>query len=165
MNWFKMANNKELIVMRGCPSSGKSFLAKQLAGETGQSFSADDYHTCPETGEYNWKPENVKDAHQWNHKRVEDALEKGISPVVIDNTHIKEWELKALKPLVLKAQSLGYNVRIEEPNPEWYHWDTAFDVDSLFERNKRTHNVPREAIERMVQGYDKGITIEDILKD
>ena len=48
---------KELIVIRGIPSSGKSYLANELAGDEGQVFSADDYHTDPETGKYNWKPE------------------------------------------------------------------------------------------------------------
>ena len=133
MNWYKniltsdyrndiIPNmDKKMIIMRGTPASGKSFLANQLVGEAGEIFSADDFHTNPETGEYNWKPENVKRSHQWNHERVNKAIEEGISPIVIDNTHIKLWELKALKPLVQKAQTQGYDIRIEEPNPNWYH--------------------------------------------
>ena len=102
---YKMSQiKKELIVLRGLPSSGKSYLAKQLAGETGSVFSADDFHTDPKTGKYNWKPENLSKAHKWNHERVKKAIEEGISPVVIDNTHIKKWELIALKPLVQLAQ-------------------------------------------------------------
>ena len=108
MNWYKniltsdykndnISNmKKEFIIMRGTPSSGKSYLANEIAGEKGKVFSADDYHIDPATKEYNWKPENVKAAHQWNHQRVNDAIEQGISPVIIDNTHIKKWELIAL---------------------------------------------------------------------
>jgi NEDD4-binding protein 2 len=156
---------KDLIIIRGLPSSGKSYLANQIAGEVGQVFSADDYHINPRNGEYEWKPENVKAAHQWNHKRVEKALEKGISPIVIDNTHTTMWELKQIKPLILKAKELGYNVRIEEPNPNWYHWETAFDPEALYERNKKTHKVPLESIQKMKDRWSPEITIEDILSD
>jgi len=163
---YKMSQiKKELIVLRGLPSSGKSYLAKQLAGETGSVFSADDFHTDPKTGKYNWKPENVSKAHKWNHERVKKAIEEGISPVVIDNTHIKKWELIALKPLVQLAQQNNYNVKIEEPNSNWYHWDTAFDPEALYERNKTTHNVPLESIKKMVENYEKNVTIDDILAD
>ena len=162
---YKTAQNKILYILRGCPSSGKSYLANQLAGQAGEVFSADDYHLDPETKEYNWKPENVRKAHQWNHNRVENAIEKGISPIIIDNTHIKLWELKALKPLVQKAKETGYNVKIEEPNPNWYHWDTAFNPKALYERNKKTHNVPLESIEKMVSNYQPDITVDDILKE
>ena len=177
MNWYKRIltsenksdifpnMKKEMIITRGCPASGKSFLANQLAGETGEVFSADDYHINPQTKKYDWKPENVKAAHQWNHKRVSDAINKGISPIVIDNTHIKRWELLALKPLVEHAQQNGYNVRIEEPNPNWYHWETAFNPEELYERNKGTHNVPLESIRKMVENYEPNITIKDILKE
>ena len=167
--WKKFATiepmKKELIIIRGCPSSGKSFIANELIGETGQAFSADDYHIDPITGKYNWKPENVRNAHQWNHKRIEKAIKEGVSPIIIDNTHVSKWELISLKPLIQKAQQSGYNVRIEEPNPNWYHWDTAFDANALFERNKKTHNVPKETIERMISNWEKDVTIEDILKD
>jgi len=175
MNWYKKiltsdykddninSMNKEFIIMRGCPSSGKSFLANQLAGEAGGIFSADDYHTDPQTQEYNWKPENVRAAHQWNHDRIKKAIEQGISPVIIDNTHIKKWELMALKPLVNLAQQNEYNVRIEEPNPEWHHWDTAFDEEALYERSKKTHKLPREAIQKMINNYEHNVSIDDIL--
>ena len=156
---------KELIIFRGIPSSGKSYLANQTAGETGGAFSADDFHIDPTTGKYNWKPENVKKAHQWNHDRIKKAIEQGLSPIAIDNTHSKKWELLALKPLVELAKQNGYNTRIEEPNPNWFHWDTAFDADALFERNKKTHNVPYKTIKKMIDNYEKDITVDDILNN
>jgi len=159
----KNMKKKELVILRGCPSSGKSYLANELAGNEDSVFSADDYHMVD--GKYQWKPENVSTAHKWNHKRVVDAINKNISPIVIDNTHIKLWELKRLKPIIELAQKSGYDVRIEEPNPNWYHWDTAFDADALYERNKESHNVPRESIQKMINNYHHDITIDDILKD
>ena len=177
MNWYKKnltsdyksdsinSMEKELIIMRGVPASGKSYIANELAGDTGGVFSADDFHIDPKTGKYDWKYENVKDAHKWNHNRVKEAIGQGLSPIEIDNTHTRKWELSALKPLIEVAQSNGYDVRIEEPNPNWYHWDTAFDVDALHKRNKQTHNVPYETIKKMVDNYEPNITVDDILKN
>lgn len=158
-------NKKTLYIMRGCPASGKSYLANELAGEAGSVFSADDYHVDPKTGKYNWKPQNVSVAHKWNHKRVALAIIEGVSSIVIDNTNVKLWELKKLKPIIKLAQKNDYDVRIEEPNPNWYHWDTAFDAEALFERNKESHNVPLASIQKMIDNYHHDITIDDILAD
>ncbi len=155
------SSSKMLYIMRGIPGSGKSYLAREIAGESGKVFSADDYHMVD--GEYKWSLENVEKAREWNHQRVIDAIDKGDSPVVIDNTHVKKLDMLRLKPIVELAHSRGYKVKIEEPNPQWYHWETAFAPRALFERNKKTHNVPLEAIEKMVSQYDKDVTVEDIL--
>ncbi len=157
--------NKELIIMRGAPSSGKSYIAKELAGEHGEVFSADDYHINPDSGEYNWKPKNVKKAHQWNHNRVKNAINQGLSPIIIDNTHTRKWELLALKPIVELAQQNRYKTRIEEPNSNWYYWDTAFNANALYARNKQTHNVPYDTVKKMVNNYEQNVTVEDILED
>lgn len=156
---------KEFIIMRGPASAGKSYLANKLAGDTGSVFSADDYHINPENEKYEWEAENARYAHQWNHNRVKDAISQDLSPVIIDNTHTRKWELKGLKPLIQKAKEQGYSVRIEEPNSNWYYWDTAFDPESLYKRSKETHNVPLKTIQKMVKNYDKNITIDDILKE
>lgn len=163
MNWFKMAQSKELIIMRGLPGSGKSYLAKNLAGEKGKVFAADDYHIDPQTGQYNWKSENAQAAHNWNLERIQKAISQGVSPIVIDNTNVKMEHLKFLKPAIIDAQQQGYSIRIEEPNPNWFYWDTAFNPEALFERNKKTHNVPLETIQYMAQNYQPNITINDIL--
>ena len=160
-----ITKNKEMIIMRGCPSAGKSFVANKLAGDTGSVFSADDYHINPENGKYEWEAENAGIAHKWNRDRVEKAMSQDISPVIIDNTHTRIWELKALKSLIQKAKEQGYSVRIEEPNLDWYYWDTAFDIEALYARSKETHNVPLKTIQKMAKNYDKNITIDGILRE
>jgi len=124
MNWYRKkltsesensilpAMSKEFIIMRGLPGSGKSTLARQLAGDTGQQFAADDYF-MDEQGNYNWSGDKVSEAHQWNHRRILDAINQGISPVIMDNTNVSKWDLKQAKPLVEYAEKMGYNVRIE----------------------------------------------------
>jgi hypothetical protein len=53
--------NKILYLIRGIPGSGKSSLAKSLGGK---HVEADMYH-LDENGNYNWKPVDVKKAHEW----------------------------------------------------------------------------------------------------
>ena len=161
MNWYKMAQqNKELILMRGVSGSGKSFKARQLAGENGIICSADDFFIERGKGEYAFDPSLLSQAHQQCQGRATEAIEKGLSPVIIDNTNTRLWEMRKLRPIIQKAQSLGYSVRVEEPETDW--WKRK-DIDEMQRRN--SHGVPREAIEKMIIRFAPDITIEDILED
>jgi predicted kinase len=145
---------KTLYIMRGLQGSGKSTLAKALAGNQGQVFASDDYFMIGD--KYNWDAAKTKDAHKWNYRRIEHALNSNIPIVVIDNTNITIWELSNLREIVLLAGTNGYKVEIKRPETSW-----AFDVDELFKRN--THNVPREVIERKKSDWHCNATAEDIL--
>ena len=158
-------NKKKIYVMRGMPSSGKSFIALKLCKKKEHVFSADDYHTDPKTGEYNWKPENVRQGHIWNHNRVIEAIKSNWSPICIDCTHIKFKELKKLKPIILLGIENDYEIIIKEPDPTWYYYKSAFNSEKLFLRSKLTHNVPLESIKKMIEDYEPNISVEDILKD
>jgi len=172
MNWYKknltsdyksgMIPNmeKELIIMRGGSGSGKSYKAKQIAGENGVICSADDFFAEKGGGEYAFDPSLLGQAHQQCQNRALEAIQKDLSPVVIDNTNTRLWEMRKLKPIINIAQSKGYSVRIEEPETEW--WKDR-NIDDMVDKN--SHGVPREAIEKMVNRYESNITIDDILKD
>ena len=157
-------NKKKLYVMRGVAGSGKSFIARKLAGSKGRICSADDSHLDKETGEYNWKPENVKLAHQECRNKALNCIKNGDSPVIIDNTNIRRWEMRALKPVILLALENNYIVKIEEPNPTWHFYKSAFNAEILFQRNRETHNVPLESIKKMIEDYVPNISIKDILE-
>jgi len=156
-NNYKEAQNKMLYLLRGVSGSGKSFKAKQLAGENGVICSADDYFVEKGGGEYAFDSNLLGEAHQQCQNRTLDAIKAGLSPVIVDNTNTRLWEMKKLKPIINLAQSLGYSVRIEEPETDW--WKSR-DIDEMV--NKNSHGVPREAIERMVGRFEDNITIEDI---
>ncbi len=172
MNWYKkiltsdykndiMPNmKKELIIMRGASGSGKSFKAKQLSGDSGIICSADDFFIEKGGGKYAFDPSLLGQAHQQCQNKVIEVIKQGISPVIIDNTNTRLWEIKKLKPIIQFAQSLGYSVRLEEPETEW--WKSK-NIDEMV--NKNSHGVPREAIERMVNRFEDNISINDILKD
>jgi predicted kinase len=94
---------KKLILLRGLPGSGKSTLAKSFANAS--HFEADMYHVG-EDGVYNWKPENVKAAHEWCRRNVEHIMSYG-KDVVVSNTFTQEWEMKAYYEM---AETYGYMV-------------------------------------------------------
>ncbi len=169
MNWYKKIltsdyqsdimppMNKEFIIMRGMSGAGKSFLAKQLAGATGQQFAADDYF-MDEQGNYNWSGDRVQAAHQWNHKRIIEAINQDVSPVIMDNTNISKWDLKQSKPLIEYAESMGYTVRIEEANTPW-----AKDVNELAKKNQ--HGLTVKMLEKQLRKWYPDPTVEDIKND
>ncbi|KAG2457351.1 N42L2 protein, partial [Polypterus senegalus] len=105
-----------LILMRGMPGSGKSTHAQELAqsNPNGVVLSTDDYFS-QQTG-YSYDPSLLGDAHEWNQSRAKEAMEKGQSPIVIDNTNTQAWEMK---PYVQLALEKGYNVEFHEPNTGW----------------------------------------------
>lgn len=146
--------NRKLIIMRGMPGSGKSFLAKKLAGEAGKVFSADDYFS--RNGEYNWVGSELPNAHIDCQNRALEAMYLAIPVVVIDNTNITLWELKQLRHLIEIAQVLGYEVEIREPNTPW-----AWDAEELVKRN--THGVTLKKMNKFIGRYAKNVTVEDIL--
>ncbi|MEQ2182602.1 hypothetical protein GOODEAATRI_024037, partial [Goodea atripinnis] len=58
----------------------------------GVVLSTDDYFSCG--GGYQFDPMALGEAHEWNHKRAREAFERGINPIIIDNTNMQEWEMK-----------------------------------------------------------------------
>ncbi|XP_019353798.1 NEDD4-binding protein 2-like 1 isoform X2 [Alligator mississippiensis] len=115
-------------------------------------LSTDDFFT--EDGIYQFDHRLLEEAHTWNQKRARKAMENRRSPVIIDNTNIRAWEMK---PYVIMALENGYEVTFREPETQW-----KFDVQKLARRN--THQVPREKIQRMKEQYEHGVTVETVLQ-
>ena len=70
-----MMRPKILIIMRGCPGSGKSYLASKLS-RGGAVLAADDFWM--DNGEYKFDPERINEAHLWNQARVIEAMKRNI---------------------------------------------------------------------------------------
>jgi len=155
---------KVLYILRGPSGSGKSTLANSLNPEV--VFSTDDYFM--EDGIYNWSVDKLKQAHQWNQKRAEKAMQYGFSPIVIDNTFTRAYEAKFY---VQKAKEHGYKVKIIEPN--WSSelkdkegkWNANFieKLQNSPERIKQKKSLPRNVVDKMVNRYEYDITEKDIL--
>uniref|UniRef100_A0AC11B5A2 NEDD4 binding protein 2 like 1 n=1 Tax=Ovis aries TaxID=9940 RepID=A0AC11B5A2_SHEEP len=150
---------KHLYLLRGLPGSGKTTLARQLQHDFPRAliFSTDDFF-FREDGAYEFNPDFLEEAHEWNQKRARKAMRNGISPIIIDNTNLHAWEMK---PYAVMALENNYEVIFREPDTRW-----KFNVQELARRN--IHGVPREKIHRMkerrkdccIRGYKNDMKIK-----
>ncbi|NXM29508.1 N4BP2 protein, partial [Oxyruncus cristatus] len=142
-----------LVLLRGVPGSGKSYLARNLLEDNpgGIILSTDDYFN--KHGQYHYDPSCLGEAHDWNRKRAKEAFEMGISPIIIDNTNIQAWEMK---PYVTLAQQFKYKVMFREPDTWW-----KFKPKELERRN--IHGVSKEKIKRMLERYERCLTVGSVL--
>ena len=161
MNWFRhikiSQEIKTLILLRGVSGSGKSRLAKQFAPSE-QIFSGDEFFQYGE--DYKFDKSKLPEAHKWNQMRVQHALERGISPIVVDNTNTQFWEMK---PYVQMALKNGYRVKFVEPHwdPQLFTPEGKWNVDFL--AGKNIHGVDRETLQEMVNRYEYKPNIAKIL--
>lgn len=132
--------------------SGKSTKAKQLAGTNGVIRSTDD--VIETQGDYREFFANMiasKDftplskAHSTNLKNLIQSLKDGVSPVILDNTNIKQNEPKAA---VKAALEMGLN----DKNIKFVDIGTGgLSAQELANRN--THGVPLDKIESMIASH------------
>lgn len=152
------SNYRVLICMRGAPGSGKSYLARAIVDRTMNAnygdhiFTTDDFFIDARTKQYRYDRSRLSQAHEWNQSSVAHRAASGWSPIIIDNTNMKLWEMV---PYLREAISNGYLIRIVEPNTPW-----RIAVGKLAQRN--SHGVDQEQIARMLTNYEPG-TVKDVL--
>ena len=171
------APEKTLIIMRGLPWCGKSYRAKELAGDSGVIFSTDEYwykvNYPDKPDEYNFNQRFLGAAHKWNQLRAQRAIDMSTPLIIIDNTNTIASEPK---PYVQYAHWQGYKICIEEPTSErWLEIRELLKAKKankkalkdwagkLAEGSKETHNVPFFAIEKMMWRWHSDLTVDDIL--
>lgn len=130
------SNKKNLILVRGCPGSGKTTLAETLAHPLGAPvYSADQYfETIDEKGEtvYKFDAKKLGAAHAQCQKKVNAAMVAEFAHIFVANTFTRENEMKEYYDL---AKEHGYR------------------VFSIVVENKHggkdVHNVPEETLKAM----------------
>lgn len=149
---------KVLVIMRGLPGSGKSFLAKKILETTvgiqyyrDCIYSADDFFM--QNNVYVYNPSKISDAHSFCQNRAFNAMRSGVAPVIIDNTNTQIWEMK---PYAQVAMQYGYIIEILEPTTSW-----AFSDKELARRN--THGVPRVKLKEMLERYERNIAPQKLM--
>ncbi len=103
--------------MRGVQGSGKSTYASMLhecATEDGMipcTVSADHFFMGPQG--YRFDVKKLGDAHKDCMRRYLQALNEGMSPVIVDNTNIN---VEDVAPYVAVGEAMGYEVVITQVN-------------------------------------------------
>lgn len=148
-----------MILMRGAPGCGKSYLAREIvdmaiasANYNNHIFSSDDFF-YDRQNRYRYDSYRIPDAHEFNQKRVAAKAASGWSPIVVDNTNMRVWEMHAY---VTIAVTHGYVVEILEPTTPW-----ARSAGKLAQRN--VHNVPKDKLEKILQNYEPA-TVDGIMR-
>lgn len=133
-----------LYILRGCPSSGKTTLAKTLEETLPNcvAIAADDFH-YDNKGNYNWKPTNVGKSHDKCKEWVLLAMYSQCTNIIVHNTSTSE---KELKPYTDMAGQHGYKV-------------VSLVVENRH-GNKNDHNVPQDTVDKMEQRLRNSIKLQ-----
>ncbi|KAK3507445.1 hypothetical protein QTP70_020638 [Hemibagrus guttatus] len=127
----------------------RSAMLEQNPG--GVVLSTDEYFT--HDGVYHYDPHLLGEAHAWNHRRAKEAFEKGLTPIIIDNTNLQCWEMK---PYVALAQEHKYRVLFREPNTWWKTKPRELEKCTK-------HGVTKEKIRRMLENQDRYVSVQNIM--
>lgn len=151
-----------LVLMRGAPGSGKTYLARVIVESTvGASnfnnytnhiFSADDHMV--HNGNYHYSVYRLDEVHKKNKARVSKAVNEGRSPVIVDNTNMTTREMY---PYVKDAVSKGYIIEVVEPSNPW-----AQKPSQLAKRN--IHGLTKDKIQTMLQKYEGTYSGKSLVK-
>ncbi|CAL4184801.1 unnamed protein product, partial [Meganyctiphanes norvegica] len=137
-------NSKIMFIMKGISGSGKSTVANTIRDTFPHSYhSADAFFN--KTGEYIFEFEKLKEAHQFCQKGSIEEAEKHQNVIIIDNTNVRNWEMKLYLDL---AKMYQYVVIVVEPKTPWYK-----DAEELAKKNQ--HGVSEEIIMKKVKMYQE----------
>lgn len=142
--------HRVMVMMRGAPGSGKSTLARRLLDETmnrdyeNHIFSTDDFFYDKMQDKYIYNRDMLETAHNANQSKVTQRAVTGWSPIIVDNTNMKCWEMV---PYIRDGVQNGYLIWIMEPNTQW-----AKAPGKLAMKNK--HGVPKNRIEMMLNNFE-----------
>lgn len=130
---------KIAYIMRAVPGSGKSTIAKILAGTMGVIHSTDEYFMVD--GEYRFDPTLLGRYHDENFAAFCRSMGAGVPIVICDNTNSAHWHYERYAEAASKAGYKVVYVVIPHPTPEV----TA---------SRTIHNVPAHTIQRMIDEWE-----------
>lgn len=92
-----------LYLVRGCPGSGKSTIAKKIASENGFAhFENDEFFM--KNGKYCFDGKKYKEAADWCYRNIEKALRSGVSAVV-SNVFVTAKSVRRYEKLAEKVHA------------------------------------------------------------
>jgi len=167
---------KVVYLMRGLPSSGKSWTARRLAGSKGRVLETDEYfytQAGEDPARYDWQAELLPAAQRWNFDRFVKAIADQVSPIVVDRGN--SWNEETRK-YAQYAMDGGYCVELREPESPWWqairvllkYKDVTTTIlhqwaDRLAEMSQFSHRLPGMTIRHLMDNWKHDLTIEDIM--
>ncbi|XP_064827240.1 NEDD4-binding protein 2-like 1 [Oncorhynchus masou masou] len=151
---------KKLFILRGLPGVGKTEKANELwdkyarLGLKGEIFSTDRYHERS-----NYIKENFHRNHQQNREDVFKAMNRGVDPIIVDNTNISLWEMWPYIHMGIAQKN--YDIRMVEL-PEGYP-QKKISINKLY---RRCHgNIPKRKFRSFEVRWEKADSIWHVLND
>lgn len=141
--------SKVMFIMRGLAGSGKSTIVEVLKKKykTSQVCSADNFFS--RNGSYEFDVNLLGEAHLYCQNLARAACENMTSVIVIDNTNVMRWEMKAYLELAVMH---NYVVVMVTPKTPW-----RFNPEELSARNK--HGVTVDILWKKVKMFQDTIPL------
>lgn len=127
-----------VYIMRGIQGSGKSTVARQLAGERGVIHSTDNFFMV--NGQFQFNPKKLQEYHDANFKAFCQSLRAGIEIVICDNTNSQPWHFDRYVKAAEDAEYMVAFVIMPHPDP-------------AVAAKRNIHNVPEEVIRRTLKEW------------
>ncbi len=167
---------RKLLLMRGLPSCGKSTRAKELVADGGLVFEFDEYfytQVGTDSKRYDWSRSRLDDAREWNVARICSALDRGDSPIVLDDDNgLGQTTRRCVK----HAVQLGYQIEFREPTSPWWREIRELLRDKNTNRealaswankltglSRGTHRVSYESFLRRIERWQDALSTEVII--
>jgi predicted kinase len=145
-----------LYILRGCAGSGKSFRAKELVEDKNNIFSADKWFSATDDYEEyrkNWAPDKLHAAHSWCKGNLSAAMQKGVTPVAVDNTNVLRRDFM---PYFDLANQYQYLAVVEESQSPWW-----LEIRELLKEKTEVKEIEQWA-KKLAEGFDyNGIKIKN----
>jgi predicted kinase len=134
-------NEKRVYLMVGISGSGKSTAAKKLTKEIPDSVIVSaDHHMVDATSKWSFDPTRLSLCHAICQERFHDAISRGVSTIIVDNTNLVS-DHRAV--YIDHALQNGYSVTI-----------LVFDIDIETALKRNVHGVPRHTLEAQRKKLD-----------
>jgi len=125
----------KVVILRGLPGSGKSYLAQHCGGTDSIVCSSDNYF-LNKAGTYQFDRKRIAEAHAHCCEQFVQAISDGRELVVIDNTNSMWWEYRVYTHL---CQLLGLGCQVVEiPHPN-------MNIVSFY-LSRNVHNLTLKAV-------------------
>lgn len=147
-----------LIIIRGCPGTGKSTTANKLRvdyeanGFTVSICSNDNYPGYYDNAEdvYDWTPQKAKLASQWCWDCFHQSLRENVDIIILDNTNLNK---KSYGKYQLAAEAASHEVVFVEFEPPL---DNAIALEEYIDMcaSRNTHGVTHDILRGMVKAWE-----------